>query len=65
MHSLLRLTATIAGVLGTLICAISGLSRIFGLYYIAGYQSTTIFTAGMALMVFACLIKLEVLAAKQ
>ena len=65
MHKLLELTGSIAGVLGVLVCAISGLSRVAGLYYLAGYQSTTIFSVGTGLMVFACLAKLQALLAQQ
>ena len=50
-----------SGILGVLVCLIAGLARVTGFYYIAGYQSTTMFTAGVALMVFACLVKLETL----
>jgi hypothetical protein len=59
MHKLLELTGSIAGVSGVLVCAISGLSRVAGLYYLAGYESTTLFIVGTGLMVFACLAKLE------
>jgi hypothetical protein len=65
MHKLLELTGSIAGGLGVLLCAISGLARVTGLYYLAGYQSTTIFSVGTGLMVFACLAKLQALLAQQ
>ena len=65
MQKLLNLTGTISAVFGSLLCAASGLARVSGLYYLAGYQSTTIFTVGLGLMVFACLLKLEVLQARQ
>jgi type IV secretory pathway VirB2 component (pilin) len=61
MHQLLRLTGLIAGVLGVLVCAISGLARLFGVYYLGGYESTAIFMAGTGIMVFACLVKLELM----
>lgn len=64
MQQLLTLTGSIAAACGILLCAISGLARIFGVYYLAGYQSTTIFTVGTGVMVFACLVKLEALSAK-
>ena len=63
MQQLLRLTGSVAGVLGVLICAISGLARVSGIYYLAGYEATAIFMAGTGVMVFACLVKLEVMSA--
>ena len=64
MPQLLMPIGTIAGALGVLICTISGLARISGFYYVASYQSTTLFGVGTGLMVFACLVKLEVLISK-
>jgi hypothetical protein len=64
MHKLLELTGSIAGGLGVLLCAISGLTRVAGLFYLAGYESTTVFSVGTGLMVLACLVKLEALAAQ-
>ena len=61
MRQLLALTGSIAGVLGILICAISGLARLSGSYHLAGYEATTVFTVGTGIMVFACLIKLELI----
>jgi hypothetical protein len=61
MQQLLTLTGYIAAAFGILLCAVSGLARVSGLYYLAGYQSTTIFTVGTGLMVFACVVKLEAL----
>jgi hypothetical protein len=61
MYKNLVLAGSISGILGALTCLIAGLARIAGYYYLAGYQSTTLFTAGVGLMVFACLIKLEML----
>ncbi len=63
MQQLLTLTGHIAGIVGTLICFASGMARIAGHYHLAGYESTTLFTVGIGLMVFACLVKLEALAA--
>ena len=65
MQQLLTLTGSIAAILGILLCAISGLARVFGIYYLAGYQSTTIFIVGTGVMVFACLVKLQVVLALQ
>ena len=65
MHQLLTLTGSIAAISGILVCAISGLARVSGVYYLAGYEATTIFTVGTGLMVFACLVKLELLASRR
>jgi hypothetical protein len=59
MYKHLALAGSISGVLGVMICLVSGLSRIAGYYYLANYQSTTVFNMGVGLMVFACLVKLE------
>jgi len=64
MQQFLNLTGSIAAVLGILLCVISGLARLFGLYHLAGYEATTIFSVGTGVMVFACLVKLEVLLAQ-
>jgi hypothetical protein len=64
MRQLLTLSGHITAVLGVLLCALSGLSRVSGVYYLAGYESTTVFTVGTGLMVFACLVKLETLLAQ-
>jgi type IV secretory pathway VirB2 component (pilin) len=65
MRQLLTLTGSIAGLFGILICAISGLARISGFYYVAGYEATTVFTVGAGIMVFACLVKLELMSNQQ
>ena len=59
MYKHLALVGSISGVLGALICFIAVLARIAGYYYLAGYQSTTVFNIGVGMMVFACLVKLE------
>jgi type IV secretory pathway VirB2 component (pilin) len=61
MYKNLVLAGSIAGILGIATCFIAGLARIAGYYYLAGYQSTTIFNVGIGLMVFACLVKLDAL----
>ncbi len=61
MYKHLALAGSILGILGVLICFISGLARVAGYYYLVGFQSTTVFNAGVGMMVFACLVKLETL----
>ena len=64
MTTLINRLGTAAGLLGLFICAVSGLARVTGGYYLAQYEITSLFTAGIGLMVFACLLKLEVLLRK-
>lgn len=59
MYKHLALAGSISGILGMVICLVAGLARIGGFYYLATYQSTTVFNMGLGLMVFACLVKLE------
>ena len=47
-----------------IVCFLAGLARIAGYYYVLGYQSTTLFNVGVGVMVFACLLKLEEMAAR-
>ncbi len=53
-----------AGLLGILICLIAGVSRILGSYHVMGFESITVFTGGIALMVMACLVKLHQLTSR-
>jgi hypothetical protein len=62
MYRLINHLGTAVGLLGVLVCAVSGLTRISGSFYMGGYAATTLFGAGVGLMVFACLLKLEALA---
>lgn len=61
MHQVLTFTSNIAALVGILLCTISGITRLGGSYHLAGYEATTLFTVGIGVMVFACLVKLEVL----
>ncbi|MCB1702588.1 MAG: hypothetical protein H6985_18595 [Pseudomonadales bacterium] len=61
MNTLMNHLGTVAGLVGLLVCAVSGMARIAGGYYLANYEITSLFVAGTGLMVFACLLKLEVL----
>ena len=64
MQQLLNLAGSIAGVLGILLCTVGGLARVSGQYHVGGFESTTLFMVGTGVMVFACLVKLEALAAR-
>lgn len=59
MYKHLALAGSISGIVGALLCFIAVLARIADYYYLAGYQSMTVFNIGVGMMVFACLVKLE------
>jgi len=59
MQNFYGLVANIAAIVGTLICLVAGLMRIGGNPYVAGFESITLFTGGMAVMLFAVLLKLQ------
>ncbi len=65
MNQLLALAGHTSGILGALICLVAGLARIGGSFYFANFAATTLFIVGVGLMVFACMMKLEVLVRKQ
>ncbi len=57
----IEFVANIAGLAGILLCLVSGVARITGQYHVAGFEAMTLFVSGVGLMVFACLLKLELL----
>lgn len=59
MNRLLDLAGNVAAMLGILVCVLAGVARLTGSYYVFGYEAVTLFIAGMALMVMACLAKLH------
>jgi type IV secretory pathway VirB2 component (pilin) len=63
MNKLLDFTGNIAAVLGILICLVAGVTRLTGSYYVLGHDVITLFIGGIALMVMACLAKLQRLSA--
>ncbi len=64
MNKNMVFAGSVTGMIGVLVCAVAGLARVAGSFYVLGFQSTTLFNVGVGLMVFACLIKLEELAAR-
>ncbi len=48
-----------AAILGISITLVSGLLRLSGQLTVFGFEAMTLFTGGIALMVFACLAKLQ------
>lgn len=61
MHQFLNPLGSLAGIVGTLVCLVAGFGRIFGSFHVGGYSANTLFIMGIGLMVFACLVKLEIL----
>lgn len=59
MYKLFELAEKISAIAGVAICGLAGLIRLSGTYYLMGIQTMTMFTAGIALMVMACLLKLH------
>lgn len=49
---------------GVALCVVAGGARVLGSHYFFGFESITLFTAGTALMVMACLAKVQLLAQK-
>lgn len=52
---ILRWLGRLAAVAGVLLSAVSGILRLQGHYWIAGFQAGTLLLGGMTLMMFACL----------
>jgi hypothetical protein len=65
MMKLMESVANAAGVLGILACLVAGFARLGGTWNVAGLQITALFELGIALMVFACLAKVQTLIESQ
>jgi len=61
MPKALEYIANLAAILGVVLCAVSGVARLAGSYHVASYEAMTLFNAGVGSMVFAALVKVEVL----
>ena len=59
MGKMLDLLGNVAGVTGVIVCILAGVSRFLGSYHLLGFESITLFTGGIALMVMSCLVKLH------
>jgi hypothetical protein len=65
MNQLIRWIGDAAAVAGIVLCAVAGVFRLAGSYYaLGGIEVVTLFLLGVGLMVFACLSKLHLLAAR-
>ena len=58
MRTALSFISNAVGLLGVLLCVVSGMARVLGNPRLGGYESLTLFEIGVGLMVAACLAKL-------
>ena len=62
---LLRWAARIAGVIGVVLTAVAGLSRLSGRYEVGNFQALTVLQAGTTVMVLSCLLYLASIAERR
>ncbi len=55
------IVSSLVGYAGVLLCVLSTFVRLSGNYYFLGFEILTLFNAGLAVMIFGCFIKLDVL----
>ena len=60
MQKLIQTVGDIAAILGITICLVTGVMRLSGQAVVFGFEAITLFIGGIALMVMACLAKLQV-----
>ena len=60
MYRFIDVVGLVAGVAGLLVCLVSGALRLSGIWEFQGFDLLTLFIAGIALMVAACFLKLQV-----
>ena len=58
MESLVGKMGYGSAVIGFLLCAVAGVTRLSGNYHVLNYEALTVLQAGTALMVLACMIRL-------
>lgn len=61
MKDVLHHGGNAAAILGLLLCAVSGILRMFGMFYVVGFETITLFNAGTTLLIVACVAKLQYL----
>lgn len=61
---ILEMLGNLAAFIGALLCAGSGGARLAGFYHLAGFEVMSLFTGGMALLLFSAVIKLDILASR-
>ena len=65
MMKMIQSVGDAAGLLGILVCIAAGLARLGGTWSVGGVQIATLFQLGIALMVLACLAKVQALVDSQ
>ena len=64
MNKVLDIVGNVAAVVGILACLVAGGGRLAGSFYLFGFEAATLFLGGIAIMVAACLAKLQSLSVK-
>lgn len=64
MQTTLTWLGRLAGIAGALMCLVGGGVRLSGSYWLGGFQAGSLLQAGSALMTFACLCFLALLAGR-
>jgi len=59
MQKFIQAVGNTAAILGIAICLITGMLRLSGQPVVFGFEAITLFIGGIALMVMACLTKLQ------
>ena len=65
MNKYIAYAGNIAAVIGIFVCLAVGLIRLSGNYFIFGFETQTLFLGSIAIMVFACLVKVHLLSVNQ
>ena len=60
MNKFIDYFSTGAGLSGAILVIVSGLARLVGTYYLCGFESMTVFTGGMGLMLIGIFGKLHI-----
>jgi len=64
MNKMIESLGNMAAIAGVVLCAVAGVARVASVYHLGGYQSMTLFTGGMGLMLMGALGKLHALGQK-
>ena len=59
MRNLFAFLGNILALVGIMTCLVAGVTRIFGNSYLFDFEAGAFFNVGIALMVMACLLKLQ------
>lgn len=61
MKTITNWLANLSGASGVVICLAAGISRLTGAFHLGGFEASTLFLGGIGLMVFAGLLKLQLI----